>query len=146
MKVSKRRKLKAAGWSVGTAELSEDESRQVTESMPQAPRADDLRIPDGWTLEPFARQPDYALLSTPSPGRYIATIDFRARGIRSGYSISGKFVGEEWSRASTARASSKRARQPRGSKPSTTPMKYSGRGWKQTLVEAAIAHLQEVLR
>ena len=129
MKVSKRRKLKAAGWSVGTADeflkLSEDESRQVTEGMPQAPRADDLRIPDGWTLKPFARQPDYALLSTPSPGRYMATIDFRARGIRFGYSISGKFVGEEWNKRRT---------------------KPSGRGWKQTLVDAAIAHLQEVLR
>lgn len=84
-----------------------------------------LRIPDGWTLEPFERQPDYALLSTPSPRRYMATIDFRARGVRSGYSVSGRFVGEEWN---------KRRKKP------------SGRGWKQALVDDAIAHLQEVLR
>jgi hypothetical protein len=131
MKDAKRKKLKAAGWSTGSAdeflELSEDESRQVAESMPPAPvpRADGLRIPDGWTLEALERQPDYALLSTPSPKRYMATIDFRARGIRSGYSVSGKFVGEEWNKRRT---------------------KPSGRGWKQELVDSAIAHLQEVLR
>lgn len=129
MKDAKRKKLKAAGRRAGSAddslELTKDASRQVTESMPLAPRADGLRIPDGWALEPFERQPDYALLSTPSPRRYMATIDFRARGIRSGYSVSGRFVGEEWN---------KRRKKP------------SGRGWKQALVDDAIAHLQEVLR
>jgi len=84
-----------------------------------------LRIPDGWTLEPLERRPDYALLSTPSPGRYMATIDFRARGIRSGYSTTGRLVGEEWNK--------------RRSKP-------GGRGWRQVLVDHAVAHLREVLR
>ena len=85
----------------------------------------DLQIPEGWTLEPLERQPDYALLSTPSPRSYMATIDFARRGIRSGYSVSSRFVGEEWNK-------------PR--------KKYGGRGWKQALVDDAIAHLREVLR
>lgn len=85
----------------------------------------DLRIPDGWTLAPMERLPDYALLSTPSPGRYMATIDFRVRGVRSGYSTTGRFVGEAWN---------KRRKM------------YGGRGWRQALVDDAVAHLQEVLK
>lgn len=127
MKDVKRKKLQAAGWGAGSAdeflELSKEESRQVAESLP--PGQLSLRIPEGWTLEPLERQPDYALLSTPAPRRYTATIDFRARGIRPGYSVSGRFVGDAWNK--------------RRAKP-------SGRGWKQALVDAAIAHLQEVLR
>lgn len=86
---------------------------------------DGLKIPDGWTLESLERLPDYALLSTPSPRRYMSTIDFKRRGIRSGYCTTGLFVGEEWNK-------------PR--------RKYAGRGWKQALVDDAVAHLQEVLR
>jgi hypothetical protein len=55
----------------------------------------------------------------------MVTIDFRSRGIRSGYSVTGRFVGEEWNK-------------PR--------KKYGGRGWQQTLVDDAVAHLQEVLK
>lgn len=88
------------------------------------PALADLRVPEGWTLEPLERQPDYALLITLLSPRYMATIDFRARGIRSGYSVSGRFVGEEWN---------KRRK------------KYGGRGWRQTLVDDAVAHLREVL-
>lgn len=91
---------------------------QITEDLRS------LRIPEGWSLEPLERQPDYALLSTPSPGRYMATIDLRARGIRSGYSTTGRFLGEKWNK-------------PR--------KKYGGRGWRQALVDDAVAHLQEVL-
>ena len=126
MKKSKQDKLEAAGWQVGSADdllgLSPDESRQVTAAMP---RQDELRIPQGWTLEPLERQPDYALLSTGAPVRYMATVDFRLRGFRSGYSTTGRLFGEEWNK-------------PR--------KKYGGRGWKQTLVDDAVAHLQEVLR
>jgi hypothetical protein len=96
----------------------------VKDPKPSSLRADILRIPDGWTLEPFERQPDYAQLSTLSPRRYMATIDFRARGIRSGYNTRGRFVDEEWN------------------KPRKRP---NGRGWKQSLVDEAIAHLQELL-
>lgn len=88
------------------------------------PALADLRVPEGWTLEPLERQPDYALLITLLSPRYMATIDFRARGIRSGYSTTGRFVGAEWN---------KRRK------------KYSGRGWRQVLVDDAVAHLQEVL-
>jgi hypothetical protein len=130
MNASKRRKLNAAGWQVGSADeflkLSEDESRRVTARMPvSASREDNLRIPDGWTLESLERLPDHVLLTSPPPGRYMTTIDFRARGIRPGYSTTGRFVGEEWN---------KRRK------------KYGGRGWKQVLVDDAVAHLQEVQR
>lgn len=84
----------------------------------------DLRIPDGWSLEPLPRDEDRALLSTPPP-RYMATIDFRSRGVRSGYSTTGRFVGEEWNK-------------PR--------KKYGGRGWRQDLVDDAVVHLREVLK
>lgn len=83
-------------------------------------------LPEGWVLEPLPRQPDYALLSTPATGRrYMATIDFQKRGIRSGYSTTGRFLGEEWN-------------SPR--------KKYGGRGWRQALVDDAVAHLRKVLR
>ena len=85
----------------------------------------DLCVPDGWTLESLERRPDYALLSTPSPRSYMATVDFRLRGFRSGYSTTGRLVGDEWN---------KRRK------------KYGGRGWKQVLVDDAVAHLQELLR
>jgi hypothetical protein len=85
----------------------------------------DLRAPEGWVLEVLPRMSDHVLLSTPLPNRYMATIDFHARGIRSGYSVTGRFVGEEWNK--------KRK-------------KYGGRGWKQVLVDDAVTHLREVLR
>jgi hypothetical protein len=82
-----------------------------------------VRAPEGWTFESLPRLPDYVLLTTPPPMRHMATIDFRARGFRSGYSISSRFVGEEWDK-------------PR--------KKYRGRSWKQALVNDAAAHLREL--
>lgn len=83
-------------------------------------------IPEGWTLEFLPRQPDHVLLSTPATGpRYMTTLDFHARGIRTGYSTTGRFLGEEWNK-------------PR--------KKYKGRGWRQELVDDAVAHLREVLQ
>ena len=116
MKESKRKKLEAAGWRVGSAD-------EFLEQAP--PREDGLRIPAGWTLEPMERLPDHMLLSTPSPHRYMTTIDFHARGLRSGWSTTGRFLGEEWNK-------------PR--------KKYGGRRWRQQLVDDAVAHLQAVLR
>jgi hypothetical protein len=55
----------------------------------------------------------------------MATIDFRARGIRTGCSVTGRFISEEWNK-------------PR--------KKYLGRAWRQELVDDAVAHLREVLR
>lgn len=80
-------------------------------------------VPDGWTLEVLPRQPDYALLGVPA-GRYMATLDFGRRGIRTGYSTSGRLLGEEWDK-------------PR--------KKYVGRGWRQALVDDAVAHLQALV-
>lgn len=83
-----------------------------------------ISIPDGWILEPLDRQPDFALLSTPAPQRYMATIDFKHRGIRAGYGTSGRFVGETWN---------------------TKRKKYNGRNWRQALVDDAIMHLRALL-
>lgn len=125
MKTGKRKKLEAAGWRVGSADdlldLSPAESRQVAAVLS---RPDGLRIPEGWTLEPLERLPDYMLLTTPPSPSYMATIDFKHRGIRSGFSTTGRFVGEVWNK-------------PR--------KKYGGRGWKQAIVDDAVAHLREVL-
>jgi hypothetical protein len=115
MKEAKRKKLEAAGWRVGSA-------AEFLEQGP--PREDGFLIPAGWTLEPMERQPDHMLLSTPAPRRYMTTIDFRMRGLRSGWSTIGRLLGEEWNK-------------PR--------KKYGGRGWKQALVDDAVAHLQTVL-
>ena len=84
-----------------------------------------LSVPEDWTIEYLPRQPDFVLVSTPLPGRIMATVDFRLRGFRTGYSVTGRLVGEEWNK--------KRK-------------KYGGRGWKQAVVDDAVAHLQEVLR
>ena len=82
---------------------------------------DKLRIPEGWAIESLERRPDFALITTPSPLRYMVTVDFRARGFRSGYSTTSKFVGEEWN---------------------TQRKKYGGRGWRQMLVDDAVDHLR----
>lgn len=97
----------------------------MTEEVPKV--VPGVVVPDGWTLETLPRQPDFALLSTPGPGPLtcFATIDFRLRGFRTGYSTTGRLFGEEWNK--------KRK-------------KYGGRGWKQSLVDDAVAHLREVLR
>jgi hypothetical protein len=84
----------------------------------------DMHVPEGWSLETMPRLPDHMLLSTPPPIRYMSTIDFRARGFRTGHSVYGRYVGEEWNKARK---------------------KYRGKGWKQDLVNDAVIHLREVL-
>lgn len=85
----------------------------------------DVHLPEGWKLEAFPRDPAHAVLSTPAPLFYMATIDFHARGFRAGYRTTGQFVGEEWNKSRK---------------------KYGGRGWKQVLVNDAVAHLMEVCK
>lgn len=80
-------------------------------------------VPDGWTLELLPRQSDQALLTVPS-GCYFVTIDFRSRGIRTGYSTTSTFLGEAWN---------KRRK------------KYVGSNWKQELVDDAVDHLHKLL-
>jgi hypothetical protein len=88
------------------------------------PNLSTLIVPEGWTLETMARQPDHVLLSTPAPFCYSVTIDFKLRGFRTGYSSIGRLVGEAWDR--------KRK-------------KYGGRGWKQEIVNDAVKYLKELL-
>ncbi len=86
-----------------------------------------IRIPDGWTLEPMRGVRDVSVLTAPQIG--ATTIDFSRRGFRGGtFVLTGKFVGEKLTRSGNVR------------KP------YEGRGWKQTLVDDAVAWLQEVSR
>lgn len=77
-------------------------------------------VPDDWTLELLPRQPDHVLLCAPS-GCCVATIDFRARGIRVGYNTASSFLGDKHRK------------------------RYVGRGWRQTLVDDAIVYLREML-
>ena len=86
---------------------------------------DGFHIPEGWTLEALPRSTDHVLLSTPSPGSCMVTIDFKIRGFRTGYSTTSRIVGDEWNK--------KRK-------------KYGGRNWKQVLVDDAVTYLQGVLR
>ncbi len=88
----------------------------------------DVVIPDGWTLEPYSpTSKDLYVLHTPEPMRYMATVDFQKRNVRSGMSTIGRCVG---------------AKQVRGM---WVELKFGGRGWKQKLVDLAIKHLREVL-
>jgi hypothetical protein len=74
-------------------------------------------IPDGWAQESIDRF-DGVLIQTPE--RLMATVDFTERCFRVGYSVSGRADG-----------------------PVEKPF---GRGWKQSLVNAAVARLEEVSR
>jgi len=82
-----------------------------------------LRVPDGWTLEPMRGARDVVVLTAPKIGG--ATIDFGRRGFRGGfYVLSGRFVGEELTHRGSRRK------------------KYEGRGWRQAIVDDAVAWLQ----
>ena len=84
-----------------------------------------LRVPDGWTLEPM--KGDFVVLEAPRVG--ATTIDFERRGFRGGvYVTHGRFVGEEMTRRGPRR------------KP------YGGHGWRQRLVDDAVAWLQKAAR
>lgn len=91
--------------------------------LPPDPRTSGVVVPDGWRLEGLS-MPDQVLLSDPS-GSFMTTIDFGKRGLRTGYSTTGRFIGEEWNKVRK---------------------KYGGRGWKQALVDDAVAHLRKVLK
>lgn len=85
-------------------------------------------IPEGWTLEPYSpSSADIFVLHTPPPPCYMATIDFKYRGFRSGMCMSGRWHGQKVTKKGLERP------------------KYVGRGWQQRLVDAAVEHLREVL-
>lgn len=96
--------------------------------MKEATPTPAFRIPDGWMLEALPYSAHQMLLSTPPPGGMV-TIDFQLRGFRGGCSSTGGFVGEK----RTKRGGSARKA-------------YEGRGWKQVLVDDAVAWLEEVQR
>lgn len=78
-----------------------------------------MKIPKDWTLTKDGYGKDFDVLTTPPPIHYSATIDWAHRAFRSGMSCTGPM------------ASAKK--------------KYVGRGWRQALIDDAVAHLQKVL-
>ncbi len=83
-----------------------------------------LTKPEGWTLEPIDSLAHHVVLTSPVPDRFMATIDFRSRGIRTGYSTTGSMLGETWKGKRKV---------------------YGRRGWKQAIVDDAVAHLRSVM-
>ncbi len=73
-------------------------------------------LPDGWTSERL--DDDHVLIQTPSPERYMATVDFRARSWRTGLSTTG---------------------------PVASAKKYRGRNWNVALVLDAVVSLEALL-
>jgi hypothetical protein len=86
-----------------------------------------LTVPAGWEIELRVMRVNgnpEAIITTPAPVYYFATVDFSNRGFRAWISLTGPFM--------------------------TTPdgkrgKKLSGRGWRQTLVNNAVAFLQRLL-
>lgn len=72
-----------------------------------------LSLPAGWSIDVDGYGRGHDVLT--SPNRYMATIDWERRCFRSGISISGKAVNKK---------------------------KYAGRGWKQSLLDAAVKWLE----
>lgn len=72
-------------------------------------------LPEGWTCERYSPAMNHYVVF--SPRRYMVTIDFERRCLRTGMSVSG------------------------------LPMKtrkYAGRGWKEAMVADAVAHLKPI--
>ncbi len=73
-------------------------------------------IPEGWTLEVLKPAAlDQVLIQ--SPDHLMVTVDFDRRGFRSGLVMNGRM---------------------------TSKKTYTGRGWKQTLVNDAVQHLVDI--
>lgn len=71
-------------------------------------------IPPGWKLELLRARPEQWLLTSPAPRVGAVTLDFERRGYRLGFVRHGKLA---------------------------TDKAYVGRGWKQELVDDAVAAL-----
>jgi hypothetical protein len=90
---------------------------------------DCVELPDGWTIEVLwpEQRFRFAVITSPPPGRYGATLDFEQRGFRSGFNCtSGRFEGEKITRRGFERK------------------QYKGRGWMQAIVDDAVAHLRSI--
>lgn len=76
-------------------------------------------LPPGWTCERYSPGMNHYIVF--SPRRYMVTLDFDRRCLRSGLAVNGLplAAGRE-------------------------PKKYAGRGWKEALVADAVAHLRPI--
>jgi hypothetical protein len=74
-------------------------------------------LPEGWTSE-SVYEGRYLLLHSAPPQRYMATIDWEKRCIRSGFVTRGVAISEK---------------------------KYNGRGWKDALLRDAVECLRDIL-
>jgi len=82
-----------------------------------------LRVPAGWEIELRVHGNHEAILMTPPPS-YFVTIDFVNRGFRAGINSTGPFMTSSDGK--------------RGTPP-------SGRGWRQALVDHAVAYMKRTL-
>ena len=83
-------------------------------------------LPEGWTFEDLDH--DTVLVKSPAPHRYMATLDMKSRGIRSGLCRSGRFIDEE---PQLGRSRLKRKT-------------YAGRGWQQKMMADAVKFLESL--
>lgn len=79
---------------------------------------DELRVPEGWKLEADGYGRDASVVSTPSPS-YFATVDWHERCFRSGMTTYGQRI---------------------------APREYKGAGWRQRLVDDAVAWLTKLMK
>lgn len=80
---------------------------------------DGVRLPEGWTARRMGRSEGYAEIVAPmGHASCFVTVDFANRGFRGGGSTTGRM-------AST--------------------LVYTGRGWRQRLIQDAIAWLRAVV-
>lgn len=89
-----------------------------------AMKTESLRVPDGWILDLVSKSWPHLVLLTAPPPLGMVTIDFRQRGFRGGCTVSGHFVGEKVTRRGITRPA------------------YGGRGWRQKIVDDAVAWLE----
>lgn len=80
---------------------------------------DGVRMPEGWTARRMGRNEGYAEITAPiEHTSYYVTVDFAARAFRGGLSTHG---------------------------PSASTLVYTGRGWRQRLIQDAVVWLRVVV-
>lgn len=75
-----------------------------------------MNLPEGWTSE-AAYDERYLLIHSAPPKRYMATIDWQERCVRTGFVTRG---------------------------PAISKKEYGGRNWRDAIVADAVAHLRSI--
>jgi hypothetical protein len=91
------------------------EESKTSSAAPAAPEW----LPEGWTIEAaYGDTGAYSLIHSAPPHRYMATIDWVRRCVRTGMSVSGRPIAEK---------------------------SYRGRGWREAITRDAVAHLRSII-